>query len=83
MDLKEELRLHEEEELHLATDIDQGLVAVTDRRMIVTHAVRGSSMDSRPSLARRAGDGRAPLLRALEPALLQPGHEDPPTMGCG
>jgi hypothetical protein len=40
MDPKQEFPLHEDEELHVATDTDQGLIAVTDRRLIVKHAER-------------------------------------------
>ena len=40
MDLTQELALHEDEELHVAAETEQGLVAVTDRRLIVKHAER-------------------------------------------
>jgi hypothetical protein len=40
MDLASQLRLHDDEELHLATDMEQALVAVTNRRLIVKEAER-------------------------------------------
>ena len=40
MDLERQLHLSEDEELHVATDIEEGLVAVTNRRVIVRAAER-------------------------------------------